>query len=114
MRDMSQALEMWGAWAACDSNGVDWQPIAAGFKGLLPNEKRSRVQCNDDDGMFIDACIAKLKKYRIEEYELVIAHYVLNISLRSIARKRKCCDGTVRKDLQTAIGFIEGCMCMMK
>lgn len=113
MRDMSQVLDCWGAWAAADSSGVDWQPIAAGFKGLIPHGKNSRVQCCDDEGLLIDGCVARLKKSKPQEYELLIAHYVLGISLRSIARRRKCSDGTVRKDLQTALGFIEGVMMVL-
>lgn len=34
MRDMYEVLDRWGAWAAADSSGVDWQSIAAG--DLLP------------------------------------------------------------------------------
>ncbi|HGX8942689.1 TPA: antiterminator Q family protein, partial [Escherichia coli] len=29
-------------------------------------------------------------------------------SLRTIAKKRRCSDGTIRKELQTAMGFISG------
>ena len=39
MRDMYEVMDRWGAWAASDNSGVDWQPIAAGFKGLLPHGK---------------------------------------------------------------------------
>lgn len=113
MRDMYEVLDRWGAWAGADSNGVDWQPIAAGFKGVLPHGKKSRSQCNDDEGIMIDGCVARLRKYRLEEYELVIAHFVIGISLRTIAKKRKCSDGTIRKELQTAMGFIDGCICML-
>lgn len=113
MRDMSQILDCWGAWAAADSSGVDWQPIAAGFKGLIPHGKTSRIQCCDDDGLIIDGCVTRLRKLKPEEYELIIAHYVIGISLRSIARKRKCSDGTIRKELQTAEGFIGGCLAML-
>lgn len=35
MHDMYEVLDRWGAWAAADNSGVDWQPIAAGFKGLF-------------------------------------------------------------------------------
>ncbi|WP_368540991.1 antiterminator Q family protein [Enterobacter soli] len=108
MRDMYEVMDRWGAWAAADSSGVDWQPIAAGFKGLLPHGKKSRQQCDDDEGIMIDGCVARLRKYKPEEYELVIAHFVIGISLRTIAKKRKCSDGTIRKELQTAMGFIEG------
>lgn len=75
-----------GAWAAADNSGVDWQPIAAGFKGLLPHGKKSRLQCDDDEGIMIDGCVARLRKYKPEEYELIIAHFVIGISLRAIAK----------------------------
>ena len=108
MRDINETLELWGAWAASDNSGVDFSPIAAGFKGLLPQTSKSRLQCDDDEGIKIDGCVARLKKYRIEEYELVVMHYVLNVSLRAIAKRRKCSDGKIRKELQTALGFVEG------
>lgn len=113
MRDMYEVMDMWGAWAASDNSGVDWQPIAAGFKGLIPHGKKSRVRCNDDEGIMIDTCVTKLRKYKPDEYQLLIAHFVIGISLRTIARKRKCSDGTIRKELQTALGFIDGCICML-
>lgn len=56
----------------------------------------------------IDSCVARLRRYKPEEYELIIAHFVIGISLRTIAKKRRCSDGTIRKELQTAIGFVEG------
>ena len=108
MRDMYEVMDRWGAWAAADGNGVDWQPIAAGFKGLLPHGKKSRIQCDDDEGIIIYGCVARLKKIKPKEYELVIAHFVFGLSLRAIAKKRKCSDGTIRKEMQTALGFIEG------
>lgn len=88
MRDMYEVLDCWGAWAASDGNGVDWQPIAAGFKGLLPHGKKLRLQCDDDEGIMIDGCVARLRKHKPEEYELIIAHFVIGISLRAIAKKR--------------------------
>ncbi|KYT83751.1 antiterminator Q family protein [Escherichia coli] len=108
MRDMYEVLDRWGAWAAAENSGVDWQPIAAGFKGLLPHGKKSCLQCDDDEGIMIDGCVARLRKYKPEEYELIIAHFVIGISLRTIAKKRRCSDGTIRKELQTAMGFISG------
>lgn len=110
MRDMYEVMERWGAWAASENSGVDWQSIAAGFKGLLPHGKKSRLQCDDDEGIMIDGCVARLRKYKPDEYELIIAHFVIGISLRSIAKKRRCSDGTIRKSLQTAMGFIHGVM----
>ncbi|HHC2362545.1 TPA: antiterminator Q family protein [Klebsiella pneumoniae] len=114
MRDMYEIMDRWGAWAASDNSGVDWQPIAAGFKGLLPHGKKTRQQCDDDEGIMIDGCgVARLRKYKPEEYELVIAHFVIGISLRTIAKKRKCSDGTIRKEMQTALGFIDGVWSML-
>lgn len=114
MRDMYEVLDLWGAWAASVSSGVDWQPVAAGFKGLIPHGKKSRAQCDDDEGIMIDGCVARLRKYRPEEHELIIAHFVIGISLRTIAKKRKCSDGTIRKELMAAEAFIEGVMSMIK
>ena len=110
MRDMYEVLDRWGACAAAENSGVDWQPVAAGFKWLLPHGRKSRIQCDDDEGIIIDGCVARLRKYKPAEYELIIAHFVVGISLRTIAKKRKCSDGTVRKDMQTAMGFIDGCL----
>lgn len=113
-RDMYEVMDMWGAWAAAENSGVDWSQIAAGFKGLIPHGKKSRTQCNDDDGIMIDGCVGRLKKYKHEEYELVMAHFVLGISLRTIAKRRKCSDGTIRKDMQTALGFLEAVLIMIE
>ncbi|EPC0953417.1 antiterminator Q family protein [Klebsiella pneumoniae] len=113
MKDMYELMDRWGAWAASDNSGVDWQPIAAGFKGLLPHGKKTRQQCDDDEGIMIDGCVARLRKHRPNEYELIIAHFIVGISLRTISRKRKCSDGTIRKELQTAMGFICGVLSML-
>lgn len=112
MRDMYQVMDMWGAWAAAENSGVDWSPIAAGFKGLIPHGKRSRPQCTDDEGIMIDGCVGRLKKYKPEEYGIVIAHFVMGISLRSIAKNNRCSDGSIRKQLHSAEGFIMGCLAM--
>lgn len=110
MRDIHETLELWGAWAASANSGVDFSPIAAGFKGLLPRTSRSRLQCSDDEGLMIDGCMARLRKCNPDRCELVITHFVAGNSLRHIARKRKLSDGTIRKEMQAAIGFIEGCL----
>lgn len=110
MSDMYERMDRWGAWAAAESSGVDWQPIAAGFKGLIPHGKKSRMQCDDDEGLLIDACVACVKKLKPGEYELIIAHFILGVSLRMIAKKNKCSDGTIRKNLVSGLSFIEGCI----
>lgn len=70
-------------------------------------------QCDDDEGIMIDGCVARLREYKPEEYEMIIAHFVIGISLRSIAKKRKCSDGTIGKKLKTAMGFIDGVLHML-
>ncbi|EKN4208092.1 antitermination protein [Yersinia ruckeri] len=114
MRDISLVLERWGGWAACDGSGVDYSHIATGFKGLLPSKSPSRLSCCDDDGIIIDSCVARLNKFKPDEYELLVLHYLYNVSLRSIARKRKCSDGTIRKEMQLAEGFIGGCLSILE
>ncbi|ELQ3993514.1 hypothetical protein RNP97_001107 [Enterobacter bugandensis] len=43
----------------------------------------------------------------------VAIHFLIRIFLRKIARKRNCSDGTIRKEMQTALGFIEGLVCIL-
>ncbi|EEY1015865.1 hypothetical protein CGE22_004793 [Escherichia coli] len=62
MRDIRQVLERWGAWAANNHEDVTWSPIAAGFKGLIPEKVKSRPQCCDDDAMIICGCMARLNR----------------------------------------------------
>ncbi|NEW25009.1 hypothetical protein G4C93_29105, partial [Klebsiella pneumoniae] len=71
-----------------------------------------RIRCTPE-GIMIDGCVARLRKYKPEEYELIIAHFIIGISLRSIAKKLKCSDGTIRKELHNAMGFIEGVLMML-
>jgi len=68
--------------------------------------KKSRPQCSDDKGIMIDSCVARLLEYKPEEHELIIEHFIYREPLRAIAKKRKCSDGTIRKELQTALGFV--------
>ncbi len=62
MRDIQMVLDRWGAWAASDSSGVDYSPIAAGFKGLLPYTSKTRQACSDSDALIIEGCLARLKQ----------------------------------------------------
>ncbi|MGK6793716.1 antiterminator Q family protein [Serratia marcescens] len=109
---MYEVLSRWGVWAR-ESSGIHYSPIAAGFKGLLPHASNGKLSCCDDDGLVIDGCVARLKEYKPDEYDLVIAYHVYGMSLRKIARIRKCSDGTVRKEMQTAEGFIRGCLAIL-
>ena len=113
MRDIQAVLERWGGWAAGDHNGVDYSPIAAGFKGLLPQTGKSRLSCCDDDALVIEGCMAKLKRRRPDEYELVVLHYIFNIPKRAIARAFKKDEKLIRIGLHMGENFIEGCLSML-
>ncbi|WP_037385780.1 antiterminator Q family protein [Serratia sp. DD3] len=113
MRDIQAVLERWGGWAAGDHSGVDYSPIAAGFKGLLPQSSKSRLSCCDDDGLIIEGCMARLKTLRPDEHELIVQHYVFNIPKRAIARKHKRDEKLIRIMLQMGENFIEGCLAMI-
>ena len=88
MRDIQMVLERWGAWAASDSSGVDYSPIAAGFKGLLPYTSKTRQACSDSDALIIEGCLARLKQKKPDEHSLLVAHYLYRISKRKIAKVR--------------------------
>lgn len=113
MRDINLVLERWGGWASGDNSGVDYSPIAAGFKGLLPQTRKSRLSCCDDDGLVIEGCMAKLKRRRPDEYQLVVLHYIFNMQKRAIARAFKKDEKLIRIGLQMGENFIEGCLAML-
>ena len=113
MRDIQMVLERWGGWAASDSSGVDYSPIAAGFKGLLPQTSKTRLSCSDDDALVIEGCLARLQKKKPYEHSLLVAHYLYGISKRKIAKARKKDEKLIRIEIQMAEGFIEGCLSML-
>ena len=113
MRDIQQLLEMWGSWAASDSCTVDFSPIAAGFKGLLPQTSKTRIMCSDNDGLIIEGCMALLKKKRPYDYHLLVGHYVYKVSKRKLAKSRKKNEKQIRIEMMLAEGFIEGCLSML-
>ncbi|MFZ1871746.1 MAG: antiterminator Q family protein [Chania sp.] len=110
MRDIQAVLERWGGWAAGDHSGVDYSPIAAGFKGLLPQSSKTRLSCCDDDGLIIEGCMARLKVRRPDEYRLIVAHYVFNTPKRALARAYKKDERLIRIALQMGENFVEGCL----
>ena len=113
MRNIQMVLERWGAWAASDSSGVDYSPIAAGFKGLLPYTSKTRQACSDSDALIIESCRALLKKRKPYEHSLIVAHYLCGISKRKLARTRKKDEKLIRIEIQMAEGFIDGCISML-
>jgi len=110
MRDMSQVLERWAGWARSEHSGVDYAPIAAGFKGLLPQSSKMKLSCSDDDGLVIESCLAKLRSRRPDEHELIVLHYFYNVPKRKLAQRAKCDEKMIRIQVQMAEGFIEGCL----
>lgn len=113
MRDIQMVLERWGGWAASDRSGVDYSPIAAGFKGLLSQTSKTRLSCSDDDALVIEGCLARLKKKKPYEHSLLVAHYLYGVSKRKIAKARKKDEKLVRIEMQMAEGFIDGCLSML-
>lgn len=113
-RNIQQVLERWGTWARDNNTGIDWSPIAAGFKGLLPLRPSMRPSCSDEDGRIIDNCVSQLQKVRQpEELSLIIAYYVKGYSKRAIARRRRVDEGLIRAKLLIAEGFIDGCLSLL-
>lgn len=110
MRDIQLIMEKLGGWAASDSSDVDYSHIAAGFKGLLPQTRASRLSCSDSDGLIIDGCMARLAVRRPEEYRLLVAHYIYGMPKRKLARILKHDEKCIRVELQMAEGFIDGCL----
>ena len=112
MRDIQTVLEWWGGWAAQNKDSVDYSPIAAGFKGLLPATNRSRPSCSDDDGLILNSVMVKLKQNNPYFHQLIIAYYVLRLPLRTLGNKQGISHNQVLKRLQSAEGFIDGCLAM--
>ncbi len=113
MRDIQKVLELWGGWASNDSAGVDYSPIAAGFKGLIPQTGKYRPSCTDDDALVIEGCLARLKQKRPYEHSLLVAHYLYRISKRGIARARRKDEKLIRIEIQMAEGFVDGCLSIL-
>lgn len=114
MRDIKKILELWGAWAANDSCSIDYPPIAAGFKGLLPQTKKSRLACSDHDALIIEKCLARLRERKPYEHSLLVAHYIYAMPKRKIAKLLKKDEKSVRIELMMAEGFVDGCLSMLK
>ncbi|EPD0988435.1 antiterminator Q family protein [Escherichia coli] len=101
-------LDSWGAWAVAGNSSINWQQVADKYKDVVPHGKKLRRQSSDDEGRVIDEWILRLRQYKIDEYELIVAHFVIGVSLRKIAKRKKCADGTIRKKIQAAMGVLEG------
>lgn len=110
MRDIQQVLERWGAWASSEGDSVYYAPVAAGFKSLLPSTRKSRVSCCDDDGILISSAMNVLKKKDPYLCTLLEWYYIKGMPLRAIGTKLGISRNLVVIRLQTAEGFIDGCL----
>ncbi|HIB1529944.1 TPA: antiterminator Q family protein [Salmonella enterica subsp. enterica serovar Muenchen] len=110
MRDIQQVLERWGAWCASEGGSVYWQPVAAGFKGVMPYSRRRSIPCCDDDGLVINGAVARLKKKDSYLCSLLEWYYVRGMSLRALGSTLGISRNTVVIRLQAAEGFVEGCL----
>lgn len=109
MSDIQTVLTRWGVWAK-DHSHLDYPHIASGFKGAVTRSK-SVDSCCDNDGLVIDKVIGNLQRAsREKELEFILRHYVYGQSKASIARLKKCNEREIRRQLQVAESFIEGCI----
>lgn len=113
MRDIQLVLERWGVWASQEGSQVDWSPISGGFKSLLPKEGGARPSCCDNDGSIVDTAVGMLRKAgRQDELDLVMLHYMYDVSKSTIARWKKCSEGKIRNQLMIAETFVDACIMM--
>jgi hypothetical protein len=112
MRDIQLVLERWGAWATDDGIDGKWKTTSIFMKGVIPSTKKSLPGCCDDDGIKIDAAIRRLKNYNSYYHQLIHLHYLKRQPQRTIANSLGISRTTFIKRLQSAEGFVEGCLAM--
>lgn len=91
-------MDCWGAWAVAGNSSINWQQVADKYKDVVPHGKKLRRQSSDDEGRVIDEWILRLRQYKIDEYELIVAHFVIGVSLRKIAKERNVRMGLLEKN----------------
>ncbi|AUU92124.1 antiterminator Q family protein [Phytobacter ursingii] len=113
MRDIQMVLERWGTWAAGGSANIGYPRTAAGLSRLLPASRQGKPSCCDDDGMFINEAMIRLRKH--DEYlcSLLEWHYIDNMTLRAMATKLGISHNHVSVRLQAAESFIQGSLCTL-
>ncbi|HCB0644408.1 TPA: antitermination protein [Klebsiella variicola subsp. variicola] len=113
MRDIQMVLERWGAWAASGDSNIGYPRTAAGLSRLLPVSRASKPSCCDDDGMFINEAMIRLRKH--DEYlcSLLEWHYIDSMTLRAMATKLGISHNHVSVRLQAAESFILGSLCAL-
>ncbi|VYT93525.1 antitermination protein [Metakosakonia massiliensis] len=113
MRDIQMVLERWGAWAADGSANIGYPRTAAGLSRLLPASRQGKPSCCDDDGMYINEAMIRLRKH--DEYlcSLLEWHYIDKMTLRAMATKLGISHNHVSVRLQAAESFIQGSLCTL-
>ncbi|MFV0568498.1 MAG: antiterminator Q family protein [Citrobacter portucalensis] len=113
MRDIQLVLERWGSWAASGGTNIGYPRIAAGLSRLLPASRAGTPSCCDDDGMYINEAMIRLRKH--DEYlcSLLEWHYIDNMTLRAMATKLGISHNHVSVRLQAAESFIQGSLCTL-
>lgn len=113
MRDIQMVLERWGVWAASGGTNIGYPRIAAGLSRLLPASRAGRPSCCDDDGMYINEAMIRLRKH--DEYLCILLewHYIDNMALRTMATKLGISHNHVSVRLQAAESFIQGSLCTL-
>jgi len=66
MRDIYLVLERWGIWARYKPE-MSYSTVAAGFRGLLPQNSTRLPSCCDEDGLIVDRVVGQLKLVRKPE-----------------------------------------------
>ncbi|OON39767.1 antitermination protein [Izhakiella australiensis] len=113
MRDIQKVLQRWGSWAAGDGGHLGYASLAAGFKGLLVNSSKSRSRCCDDDGLIVSSAMNCLKKRNAYLCTLLEMHYIKAMSVRLMGKKLGVSHNQVATRLQSAEGFIDGCLAVL-
>ncbi|WP_416361255.1 antiterminator Q family protein [Klebsiella quasipneumoniae] len=90
------------------------QRVSLGRNDLLIRTfPKSRESCCDNDGLIVDTAVGMLKRAgREDELNLVMLHYMHNVSKSTIARWEKCSEGKIRNRLMIAETFIDACIIM--
>lgn len=115
-RDITRILELYGNWMKYSEAGVSYSPIAAGFKGILP-QSVSAERCTDDDALIIDSLFCRLKSINtekaIDEFNVLWKYYINKMSTRAISKDMNIPETRIRTIKISGEGFIEGCLFML-
>ncbi|GJL37381.1 antitermination protein [Enterobacter hormaechei] len=113
MRDIQMVLERWGTWAAGGSANIGYPRTAAGLSRLLPASRQGKPSCCDDDGMFINEAMIRLKAKDKYLCSLLEWYYIDGLTVRELGIKTGTSYNTVSIRIQNAESFIDGILCAL-